>query len=210
MFPAIYLPRWLSPSLRGATLRRPGSRPSCSPSPACAAWCRSRPRWRSRSRSPTAQPFPHRDLILFITFGVIIITLVGLGLLLPSVIRWLGLARDVEVERRQEQEAELAARRQALDLGLHRLDELESSGTISAEALDMLRARHGHRRRQLHADLRPAVADLKLDLIQREREFIYRLLRDGGITDEARRRLERELDLDEAAILSRRGDEGSS
>ena len=37
------------------------------------------------------QPFPHRDLILFITFGVIVITLVGHGLMLPAVIRWLGL-----------------------------------------------------------------------------------------------------------------------
>ncbi len=156
------------------------------------------------------QPFPYRDLILIVTFGVIVITLVGQGLLLPAVIDWLGLARDVETERRQEQEAELAARRQALDLGLRQLVELESSGTISAEALDMLRARHDLRRRQLQADLRTAVADLKLDLIQREREFIYRLLRDGGITDEARRRLERELDLDEAAILSRRGDEAAS
>ena len=36
-------------------------------------------------------PFPHRDLILFATFGVIIITLVGQGLMLPTVIRWLGV-----------------------------------------------------------------------------------------------------------------------
>src|SRR5215471_13276450 len=35
--------------------------------------------------------FPYRDLVLFITFGVILLTLVGEGLLLPSVVRWLGL-----------------------------------------------------------------------------------------------------------------------
>ena len=34
--------------------------------------------------------------------------------MLPAVIRWLGLARDVEKERKQEMEAELAARREAL------------------------------------------------------------------------------------------------
>ena len=39
------------------------------------------------------QPFPYRDLILFIAFGVIILTLVGLGLMLPTVIRWLGVTR---------------------------------------------------------------------------------------------------------------------
>ena len=59
-------------------------------------------------------PFPYRDLILSITFGVILITLVGQGLLLPSVVRWLGLARDSADERQREHEAELAARSEAL------------------------------------------------------------------------------------------------
>ena len=40
---------------------------------------------------PGGEGFPYRDLILFVTFGVIIITLVGLGLMLPAVIRWLNL-----------------------------------------------------------------------------------------------------------------------
>jgi CPA1 family monovalent cation:H+ antiporter len=37
-------------------------------------------------------------------------------------------------------------------------------------------------------------------LIAAEREYIYRLFREGKITDEARRRIERELDLEEASI----------
>ena len=41
----------------------------------------------------SGEPFPYRDLIFFITFGVILVTLVGQGLLLPAVVRWLGLAR---------------------------------------------------------------------------------------------------------------------
>jgi CPA1 family monovalent cation:H+ antiporter len=45
-----------------------------------------------------------------------------------------------------------------------------------------------------------AAAELRSHLIAAEREFIYRLLREGKITDEARRRIERELDLEEAAI----------
>ena len=59
-------------------------------------------------------PFPHRDLILFATFGVIIITLVGQGLTLPTVIRWLGVGRHGKAEHRREQEAELAARNEAI------------------------------------------------------------------------------------------------
>jgi CPA1 family monovalent cation:H+ antiporter len=49
-----------------------------------------------------------------------------------------------------------------------------------------------------------AVAELRSDLIAAEREFIYRLLREGKITDEARRRIERELDLEEAAIACKK------
>jgi CPA1 family monovalent cation:H+ antiporter len=46
--------------------------------------------------------------------------------------------------------------------------------------------------------------DLRMELIAAEREFLYSMLRDGKITDESRRRLERELDLEEATILSKR------
>ena len=46
--------------------------------------------------------------------------------------------------------------------------------------------------------------DLRMELIAAEREFLYQLLREGKITDESRRRLERELDLEEATILSKR------
>ena len=45
------------------------------------------------------------------------------------------------------------------------------------------------------------------ELIKAEREYIYRLLQEGQITDEARRRIERELDLEEAAITLKREDE---
>ena len=37
-------------------------------------------------------PFPDRDLILFVTFGIIVVTLIGQGLMLPGVVSWLGLA----------------------------------------------------------------------------------------------------------------------
>ena len=46
--------------------------------------------------------------------------------------------------------------------------------------------------------------DIRLELIEAERDFLYDLLRDGKITDELRRRLERDLDLEEATILARR------
>ena len=48
---------------------------------------------------------------------------------------------------------------------------------------------------------------LRAELIKAEREYIYRSLRQGQITDEARRRIERELDLEEASITLKREDE---
>jgi len=47
-------------------------------------------------------------------------------------------------------------------------------------------------------------AELRTELITAEREYIYGLLRDGRITDEARRRIERELDLEEASIACKK------
>ena len=78
--------------------------------------------------------------------------------------------------------------------------------------LAILRARHDHRAGQLPKDTdgKEAVAAalaLRAELIDAEREYIYRLLQDGQITDEARRRIERELDLEEAAITLKREDE---
>jgi CPA1 family monovalent cation:H+ antiporter len=46
-------------------------------------------------------------------------------------------------------------------------------------------------------------ADLRSELIVAEREYIYELLRHGRITDESRRRIERELDLEEAISSAR-------
>ena len=58
--------------------------------------------------------FPHRDVILFLTYAVIFVTLVVQGLFLPNVIRALGLANAGQKEIEVETEEELAARRKDL------------------------------------------------------------------------------------------------
>jgi CPA1 family monovalent cation:H+ antiporter len=59
---------------------------------------------------PNGEGFPHRDMILFVAFGVIFITLVGLGSGLAAVVRWLGVTKDGHKEHVAEHEAEIAAR----------------------------------------------------------------------------------------------------
>ncbi|MGD5648114.1 hypothetical protein QUS91_22555, partial [Xanthomonas citri pv. citri] len=138
------------------------------------------------------------------------ITLIGVGLTLPPVVRWLGIAEAGRNEHVAEHEAEIAARRQALDAALKSLDALTAKKDISDEVMRLLRARHEIRFSQLPDSLDPAHHDvsaagtaLTRELIAAERKFIHDLLRDGQITDETRRRIERDLDLEEASLANR-------
>src|SRR5262249_27803611 len=149
-------------------------------------------------------------LILFVTFGVIFITLVGLGLSLPSVVRWLGVSHAARAERLAEHEAEIAGRREALDAALRSLDAIVENRELSGEVVKLLRARQEIRSIQLPLSLDPDKCDVPMEraeltreLIAAERKLIHALLRDGKITDEARRRIERDLDLEEASLANR-------
>jgi hypothetical protein len=71
VFPAIYLPRRLARSLRAAIRLRPGSGSSFLRSSACAASSRWRRRWPFPLTTLAGAPFAYRDLILFVTFGVL-------------------------------------------------------------------------------------------------------------------------------------------
>jgi CPA1 family monovalent cation:H+ antiporter len=127
-------------------------------------------------------------------------------------VRWLALPHDAEDERRRERDAELAARLEAINLAQGRLDGLAADGKISSDVLAILRARHDHRAGQLPKntvdglEAAAAAADVRAALIAAEREYIYRLLQQGQITDEARRRIERELDLEEESLAFKRPD----
>ncbi len=209
MFPAVYLPRQLSPSLRRRDPAPPwqwtfflgfvGVRGVVSLAAALAI----------PLTTAAGAPFPARDLILFVTFALIVVTLIGQGVALPMVVRWLGLGRDAAKEHEREHEAELAARAEALNIAHARLQQLVDSGQISADVHAVLRARHDYRSGRLPrtgsdgldgGDSATVACELRTDLIAAEREYIYRLLQQGQITDEARRRIERELDLEEASI----------
>ena len=140
---------------------------------------------------PSGEGFPHRDMILFVAFGVIFITLIGLGSGLPVVVRWLGLTKDGRKEHVAEHEAEIAARREALDAALKSLDAITDDRELSDEVVKLLRARHEVRSNQLPDVLDPDAHDvsaagtaLTRELIAAERKFIHVLLRDGKITDE--------------------------
>jgi hypothetical protein len=183
-------------------------------SPACTSATRRRPGRRCSCALDNGAAFPHRELILFVTFGVIIVTLVGQGSLLPGMVRWLGLNRVGTDERLSEIQAELEARQAALAVVEQRLEKFASERDLPDDVVELLRTRNMSRNQILPKDLKDGLdrtrlsATVKRELIDAEREFVYGLLRDGKITDEARRRIEYELDLEEASLANRGHDGG--
>jgi CPA1 family monovalent cation:H+ antiporter len=210
VFPATYLPRMLNKRLRAREPALPwratfvvaftGVRGAVSLAAALAL----------PFALPDGEGFPYRDLILFVSFGVIFITLIGLGLGLPPVVRWLGVAKAGRTESVAEHESEIAARREALAVALASLDAITGDRDLPDDVVKLLRARHETRINQLPDSLDPdkhdvsaAGIELTRELISAERKFIHVLLRDGKITDEVRRRIERDLDLEEASLANR-------
>jgi CPA1 family monovalent cation:H+ antiporter len=210
VYPATYLPRVMSPTLR----RRDPSPPWQWVFILSFAGVRGAVSLAAALALPFAlasgDAFPNRDLVLFIAFGVIFVTLVGLGFSLPMVVRWLGVADAAHNEHIAEHQSEIAARREALDAALRSLDAIIEKRDLSDEVVNLLRARHEIRTNQLPASLDPEAHDvsaagtgLTRELIAAERKFIHMMLRDGKITDETRRRIERDLDLEEASLANR-------
>lgn len=209
VFPAVYLPRWLFPPIR----RKDPSPPWQWPFVLSFTGVRGIVSLAAALAIPfataTGAPFPDRDLILFLTFAVILITLVGQGLMLPWVIRTLGLAHAGRKEREAYRVEEYAARSEGVKAAMKLLDELAAERDLSPDVVDVARAQHQDRLQHIedgssgdstgkkHGQLHDEVERL---LIAAERERINDLFRDGKLNDDARRRIERELDMREAHL----------
>jgi CPA1 family monovalent cation:H+ antiporter len=159
----------------------------------------------------TGDPFPGRDLILFLTFVVILVTLVVQGLTLPPLIRWLKV-QDDGAEQQEERDARLRANHAALA----RLDELANSGQTSHEIIQRLRIEYEDRIRQLEACDSPEPGNgprlfsteyeqVSHDALQVERRTLIQLRNDRIINDEILRRVQRDIDLAEARLDRRNG-----
>ena len=153
-------------------------------------------------------PFDSRDLIVYLTVAVILVTLVGQGLTLPTLVRRLGLSAT-EPWAPDEAVARLATAQAALD----RLDELESSGApVPENAVARLRELYRARFARCVAALQGEGAELPIedpltglrrlrgDLIETERVILLEMRNDGRIKQDLFRRMQRDLDLDEARL----------
>lgn len=148
-------------------------------------------------------PFPQRNIILFLTFSVILVTLVLQGLTLPVVIRALGLAEGPSTSE------EDVARRLMIQAALDYLNrEREKSGDGLAEIYDDLAGHYQHQLASLGDDghqetseIYSRFLEISRDLLGVEREKIISLRDEGRISDEVMRRLQTELDLNETRLL---------
>jgi CPA1 family monovalent cation:H+ antiporter len=148
-----------------------------------------------------------RDEVVFLTFVVILVTLVGQGLTLPALIRALRLPGE-----REWSPEEAIARLEAAQSALDRLDELEEEDRIGEEPLRRLRDLYRARFRQCVAvlggetapeaaqDQRLRYGDVRRDLIRTERAAVLGLRNEGKVSQDVQRLIERDLDLEEARL----------
>jgi monovalent cation/hydrogen antiporter len=159
-------------------------------------------------------PFPGRDLLLFCTFLVVLVTLVGQGLTFAPLVRALGLRADAADQARLRNEARAAA----VEAGLARLDELtrEEHDAADDRAIEALRgqleARLTRYRRRLdllenaeageipYSPAYDATLRVRRSVIDAEREELLRLRDVGRLPDAGLRVLERELDHEEGLL----------
>jgi monovalent cation/hydrogen antiporter len=148
-------------------------------------------------------PFPERNLVVFLAFSVIVVTLVGQGLTLPLLIRRLGV-----VAAEDEAADPTRARARLAEVALGHLDALDpDAGGVPPELLDRLRERYrarlAHLRQQRDAgpqDGAGADAQVVHDLLRAQREELRRLRERGDVTAEVARRLDHDLDVEEARL----------
>jgi Na+/H+ antiporter len=216
MYPATYLPRWLSPSLARRDPSPPwtwafilaftGVRGIVSVAAALAI----------PLTTSDGAPFPDRDLILVLAFVVVLVTLVGQGLTLPWVVRALGLANTGQLEQEARRREEFGARKEAIEVRSRLLDRLSDDPDVPDEVIGRMRLLQEQRlvqnriRSSDGAEQRKLILEtdkLELLLIAAERDLINEKYARGELKDETRRRLERELDLRDAQLASLRNED---
>lgn len=154
----------------------------------------------------SGEPFPRRDLLLFLTVVVVLATLVAQTVPLPMLLRRLGLEPG-EDERTEG----LRARRAVVDAGLRELDELAACDEPDPPGVEALRQMLELRRDALREQLVSRrvesgdndVSSLRLRLIEVERRALRKLHDDGEITRATLVAISQELDLDENHLRKR-------
>jgi monovalent cation/hydrogen antiporter len=206
IFPSTYLPRRLSARLRERDPAPPWQHP------ALVGWAGMRGAVSLAAAlalpfsTDAGEPFPGRDLVIFLAFCVILVTLVGQGLSLPGAIRLLGLEVDGGAER-ESSKARIKAARAAIT----RLEELALEDWVREDTVERMRGMYEFRINRFAARFddgddgaieqrSAAYQRLRRELLEAERAAIVELRRTGTIGDEVMNPILRDLDLEETRL----------
>ena len=205
VFPATYIPRWASRSLRERDPSPPWQAVSV------VSWTGMRGVISLAAAlalpltTAAGVQFPRRDLILFLTFCVILATLVVQGLSLPALIRALGLEDDGSQERE-----EITGRIEVAQAALARIEELVEEEWVREDTAERVRGLYNYRRSRFSArfdggedgieERSAAYQRLMRELLRAQRSTLIELRNEGKIGDEAMHRIERDLDLEETRL----------
>ncbi|MEU7164122.1 Na+/H+ antiporter [Streptomyces morookaense] len=204
VFPATYVPRLLSARLRERDPAPPWQMP------AAVSWAGIRGVVSLAAAFAVPPTVPHRDLLLFLTFCVVLSTLLLQGLTFPVLVHRLGLR--AEHQAYQDDLAEAVAQETAARAAWERVEQLVHDGAVPGHVLDRLRETAQHRRHtaweRLSAPGRPVVREtptaayrrLRREMLAAERGAFVRLRGEGRIDDEVLRRVLHRLDLEEAML----------
>jgi Na+/H+ antiporter len=147
-------------------------------------------------------PFPQRSLLVFLSFAVILVTLVGQGLTLPALIRRLDVVEPAGRASREEAKARARLARVALE----RLDELGRDLDLPEERLEPVRRRYENQIERF--DSRDGHQDgdgellrtVRRELLRAERGELLRIRNEQGLSPAVYRRVNHELDLEELRL----------
>ena len=195
VYPSAYIPRWLSRRIRQKEAKPPWQMVTV------IGWCGMRGIVSLAAALALPAEFPYRDLIIFLTFCVIVATLVVQGLTMPPLIRALKIGADWK-----SQEEERSARTKVLQAALSQFDTCALDHPTAKVTSDLVREEYKQRIESLHPtrlafhDQPESMQHLRLALVAAQRKELIRLWRTREIGDETLHEIEHELDLEEARL----------
>lgn len=163
-------------------------------------------------RTDGGAPFPDRDLVIFLAFCVIVVTLVGQGLTFPPLIRALNIEHDAI-----DDDEELAARLEIAFAAIDRIGELEREDWVMPDTAERVRRLYEYRSRRFRSNIdghaggdddtdyearAEQYTRFMHDVIDAQRGALKTMRDRGDISDDVRRRVEYDLDLEQARLTT--------
>ncbi len=195
-----YLPRFLIRSVRERDPYPPWQ------APALISWAGFRGAVSLAAALALPSDVPGRDLIVFLTFAVILVTLVGQGLTLPLLISVMRIPDDGSADREDAK-----ARIKAAEAALARLEELAVEEWVREDTAERMRGQYRFRTNRFRARYAGVDDDgveersaqyqrLRRELLAAERAAVIDLRNQGVITEDVMQRVQRDIDLEDSRL----------